>query len=155
MVIEVKEEQSEKAACPMILTLFPIVTEVSAEVITSISKATGIPEENISILAYDVPVYEASAESGFTITDALQILLVVIILALLGFVVFMTLRPAVVNEIEPDVPVEQLLQDTKAALEDIEYDDRSEARKLIEKFVDENPDAVAQLLRNWLNDGWE
>jgi len=23
-----------------------------------------------------------------------------------------------------------------------------------EKFVDENPEAVAQLLRNWLNDDW-
>lgn len=133
----------------------PVATEVSAELITSISKATGIPEDNISILAYDVPVYETSTDDGFTIADLLQIIMVVLILGLLGFVVFMTLRPAVVNEIEPDVPVEQLLQDTKAALEDIEYDDRSEARKLIEKFVDENPDAVAQLLRNWLNDDWE
>ena len=26
---------------------------------------------------------------------------------------------------------------------------------LIEKFVDENPDAAALLLRNWLNDDWE
>ena len=133
----------------------PVATEVSAELITSISKATGIPEENVSIIAYDVPVYEGAIDDGFSVTDILQIVLVVLILALLGFVVFMTLRPAVVNEIEPDVPVEQLLQDTKAALEDIEYDDRSEARKLIEKFVDDNPDAVAQLLRNWLNDEWE
>ena len=28
-------------------------------------------------------------------------------------------------------------------------------KKLIEKFVDENPDAAALLLRNWLNDDWE
>ena len=40
-------------------------------------------------------------------------------------------------------------------LEDIEYDDRSEVRKMIDKFVDENPAAVAQLLRNWLNEDWE
>jgi len=26
---------------------------------------------------------------------------------------------------------------------------------LIEKFVDENPEAVVALLRNWLNDDWE
>jgi len=26
---------------------------------------------------------------------------------------------------------------------------------MIEKFVDENPDAVASLLRNWLNEEWE
>ena len=28
------------------------------------------------------------------------------------------------------------------------------SRKAIEKFVDENPEAVALLLRNWLNDDW-
>ena len=28
------------------------------------------------------------------------------------------------------------------------------ARKLIEKFVDENPEAAANLLRNWLNEDW-
>ena len=40
-------------------------------------------------------------------------------------------------------------------LEDIGYSEKSETRKLIEKFVDENPDAAALLLRNWLNDDWE
>ena len=40
-------------------------------------------------------------------------------------------------------------------LDDIEFSDKSETRKMIEKFVDENPEAVAQLLRNWLNDEWE
>ena len=28
-------------------------------------------------------------------------------------------------------------------------------KQITEKFVDENPEAVAQLLRNWLNDEWE
>ena len=27
-------------------------------------------------------------------------------------------------------------------------------KKLIEKFVDENPEAVANLVRNWLNQEW-
>ena len=40
-------------------------------------------------------------------------------------------------------------------LEDIGFSEKSENRKLIEKFVDENPDAAALLLRNWLNDDWE
>ena len=39
-------------------------------------------------------------------------------------------------------------------LEDIGYNEKSEARLLIEKFVDERPEAVATLLRNWLNDDW-
>ncbi len=40
-------------------------------------------------------------------------------------------------------------------MEDIEFSDKSAARVQIEKFVDENPEAVAQLLRNWLNEDWE
>ena len=39
-------------------------------------------------------------------------------------------------------------------LEDIELEAKSEERKLIEKFVDENPEAVANLLRNWLTEDW-
>ena len=40
-------------------------------------------------------------------------------------------------------------------LEDIGYAEKSEVRLMIEKFVDENPDAVANLLRNWLNEEWD
>ena len=40
-------------------------------------------------------------------------------------------------------------------VDDIELEESSETKKLIEKFVDENPEAVANLLRNWLNEGWE
>ena len=40
-------------------------------------------------------------------------------------------------------------------LEDIGFKEKSEARVLIEKFVDEKPEAVASLLRNWLNEDWE
>ena len=40
-------------------------------------------------------------------------------------------------------------------LEDIGYTEKSETRILIEKFVEENPDAAALLLRNWLNEDWD
>ena len=40
------------------------------------------------------------------------------------------------------------------SVDDIDMQDKSETRKAIEKFVDENPEAVALLLRNWLNDDW-
>ena len=29
-----------------------------------------------------------------------------------------------------------------------------ETRKIVEKFVEENPEAAASLLRNWLNEDW-
>jgi flagellar M-ring protein FliF len=79
-----------------------------------------------------------------------------LISALLLFVVIKGTRPVVVEETEPELSVEALLKTTKEAqLEDIDYDDRSEVRKLIDKFVDENPEAVSALLRGWLNEDWE
>ena len=61
-----------------------------------------------------------------------------------------------VVELEPELSVEQLLATTKEnqSLDEIEFSDKSETRKMIEKFVDENPEATAQLLRNWLSDEW-
>jgi len=38
-----------------------------------------------------------------------------------------------------------------------DYDEaigRLRSEKLVEKFVDENPEAAANLLRNWLNEDW-
>ena len=62
------------------------------------------------------------------------------------------------EEEEPELSVDALLQSTADASEDMEdigYSEKSETRLLIEKFVDENPDAAALLLRNWLNEDWE
>ena len=46
-------------------------------------------------------------------------------------------------------------KEQQTPLEDIDLQEKSEIRKAIEKFVDENPEAVALLLRNWLNEGWD
>ena len=62
------------------------------------------------------------------------------------------------EEIAPEISVESLLESTaevQDSLEDIGYNEKSDVRLMIEKFVDENPDAVASLLRNWLNEDWE
>ena len=59
---------------------------------------------------------------------------------------------------EVSVDVDALLAATSdnddENLEDIGYSEKSETRKLIEKFVDENPEAVANLLRYWLTEDW-
>ena len=85
-----------------------------------------------------------------------QIGLIILILGLLGFVVFRSMRPEKTEEPEEELSLDGLLQSTQEAqgLEDIDLEDRSEVRMLIEKFVDESPDAVANLLRNWLNEDW-
>ena len=88
-------------------------------------------------------------------SDIVQIVLIVVILALLAFVVLRSMR----SEKEPEQPeelsVESLLQSQpEPEIEDISMEQISETRQMIEKFVDENPEAVANLLRNWLNEEW-
>lgn len=132
------------------------VVQATAEEIALISAATGIDEGNISVLAYEVPKFVEKIETTRGISDYLMIILAVLIIALLIFVVLRGTAPVKAAAEEPELSVEQLLATTKEnqSLDDIEFSEKSETRKMIEKFVDENPEAVAQLLRNWLNEDW-
>ena len=94
-------------------------------------------------------------QRGFHALDW-QIALIVIILLLLGMVVLRTLKTEKIKDEEPEeISVEKLLQTMpEEQLEDIDLEAKSETRRMIEKFVDENPEAVANLLRNWLSEDW-
>ncbi|MBR4781159.1 MAG: flagellar M-ring protein FliF, partial [Lachnospiraceae bacterium] len=122
------------------------------------SDASGIPVQNISLRVYEEAFYIGKAtEEGMNFSLILEILLAALIVGLLLFVVFRAMKPAEVVETEPELSVERLLATTREnqSLEDIEFGEKSETRKMIEKYIDENADAVAALLRNWLNDdGW-
>lgn len=132
--------------------------EVPAEIVQLVAAATGIATNNISIQAVQKPVYEAKEETAFgdNISNYLMIILAVLIAALLIFVIIRGTSPVEVTELEPELSVEDLLATTQEeeALEEIEMGEKSETRILIEKFVDENPEAVASLLRNWINEDW-
>jgi len=131
--------------------------EVDQDIISMVSMATGIPQNNIQITAIEQPVFIPKEVKVRNWTDYLQIILAVLIVALIFFVVFKAFRPVEVTELEPELSVEELLATTKdqKPIEDIDFSEKSDVRKMIEKFVDEKPDAVAQLLRNWLNEDWE
>lgn len=123
-----------------------------------VSDATGFDKNNITIVGYQIPQFVDSTSSSKSFADYIPIILAVVILGLLGFVVFKSTRPVEVIEQEPELSVEDLLATTKenqAGVEDIDVNEKSETRKAIEKFIDENPEAAALLLRNWLNDDWE
>lgn len=135
------------------------VEEVDEELVSMISNATGFSTDSITFLVYEQPECIDKDVSTRSWSDILQILLAVFIFALLGFVVFRSTRTASQPEPEPELSVEALLDSTtetvEEQLEDIGYAEKSETRILIEKFVDDNPDAAALLLRNWLNEDWE
>lgn len=136
-----------------------VKTTVDQDFYDTVANATGIPAANITFIAYDVPFFKYASAGGRELADYLQIVLAVLIFALLGFVVFKSTRKPQEEVIEPELSVETLLETTKEAstdnLEDIGYSEKSETRILIEKFVEENPEAAATLLRNWLNEEWE
>lgn len=130
--------------------------DVEPDFVTLVSTSTGVPEDKISIVAYEVPQFIDKPESGLKFTDILSIILIVVILGLLAFVVIRSMLAGrkKQEEPEPELSVEDLLQSTPATVEEIEGEGKSETRKAIEKFVDENPEAAANLLRNWLNEDW-
>ncbi len=130
---------------------------VDNDMVTLVANATGIPVANISIIAYDVPIFQAKEGAGIDAADIAQIVLIVLILALLGFVVFSSLRKEKEEvEEEEELSVEEMLETTQEnmGVEEIETESKSEVRLMVEKFVDDNPDAAAALLRNWLNEEW-
>ena len=120
-----------------------------------VSKATGFPTDNISIMAYSENMFVDSEGLGISATDIMTIVLIVGILALLVFVVLRSMRGDKAAEQPEELAVEDLLQSQpETELENINTEQMSETRRLIERFVDENPEAAASLLRNWLNEDW-
>lgn len=129
--------------------------EVTEDIYNMVAKATGIAVENIEIVAYEKPIFIDKEGFSLGVWDVLQIVLIVCILGLLAFVVLRSMRPEAAVEEPEELSVESLLQSTpESELEDIGIEEKSEVRKLIDKFVEENPEAVASLLRNWLTEDW-
>lgn len=129
--------------------------EIDDDLVNMVANATGIPVKNVSFVAYEEVQFIDAVKSTVEYKDIIQIVLIIIILALLAFVVIMSLRAKKEVEEEEELAVEDLLQSNQVEeLESIETEQKSEARKLIENFVDENPEAVATLLRNWLDEDW-
>jgi len=129
--------------------------EVDPDFYSVVANATGIDEESITILAYQVPQFIDAASLDVDATDVVSVVLILIILGLLAFVVLKSMGGRREVAEEEELSVENLLQSTpEPSIEDIELEAKSETRKMIEKFVDDNPESAANLLRNWLNEDW-
>ncbi|WP_044912603.1 flagellar M-ring protein FliF C-terminal domain-containing protein [Butyrivibrio sp. WCE2006] len=152
-------------------------TEVSEDTINIVAKASGIQPANISMTAYTQPEFFDSEAKGLTFTDVLQAILILLILGLLAFVIWRSIttrkEEIQIEEEEEEVlpeelSVEELLEsqpeeffedevpeDEEGGLADITMEESSETMKLIEKFIEDNPEAAAILLRNWLKEDYE
>lgn len=133
-----------------------IKLEVDPDFYAMVATATGIPQENITIVAYESPVFYDKEKMNLDWNNILSIILFVVILGLLAFVVLRSMKQKeeVLDE-EEELSVESLLQSKpEQDVEDIDVETKSETRRMIEKFVDDNPEAAAALLRNWLTADW-
>jgi flagellar M-ring protein FliF len=131
---------------------------------TAASMATGVPVKNISVnkmkmaqpevvqIPLNDKIKQLIADYGFF---ALMLMLIIGLL-----IVGMprrkkeqeeVLQPAMAGGGGPKF----IVPDQEDPLPEIEMEERSEIKKQIDKFVKQKPDAVAQLLRNWLSDEWD
>lgn len=129
--------------------------EVDADFYSLVAQATGISEDNITIIAYETPIFYDAESLNISWQTVASVVMLILILALLAFVVLRSMRARSAVSEEEELSVENLLQSTpETELENIDVETKSETRKMIEKFVDENPELAAALLRNWLNEDW-
>lgn len=129
--------------------------DTDSDLVDMVAKASGISVDNISFVSYEEPLFIDREAPDISATDIIQIVIIVVILGLLAFVILRSMRSDNAQEVEEELSVENLLQSTPdTEIGDIELETKSETRKMIEKFVDENPESAAALLRNWLNEDW-
>lgn len=132
-----------------------VQVEASEELYQFVANATGISAKNISLIIYEEPFFVDKEGIDVETADVLQIILILLILGLLAFVVLRSMRSVKAEEEEAEISIDDILKSTPVdTLEEINVDDKSESRKIVEKFVDDNPEAAANLLRNWLTEDW-
>lgn len=136
------------------------ILPVDDMLIDSIQKATGL--QNVAVQSFEMPIFIDQEAFKMSAKDYIPYILLIIFLAVLGYAIYKFTSPKEIIELEPELSVEEMLRSAKTMqeqvvpLDDIEYGEDIEVKRHIEKFVDEKPDAVASLLRNWLaDDEWE
>lgn len=131
------------------------------DVRTALSTATGIPARNISVNKYKLAPMETIEE---TTADRIRELIdnygffALMLLLIIGMLIVGIPRRK--EKTEEHVVVQtaggpRFVIPEEEPVPEIELEERSEIKKQIEKFVKQKPDAVAQLLRNWLSDEWD
>lgn len=129
------------------------------------STATGVPVKNISVNKLKMAQAEVVKKS---VSDIIRQMVndygffALMLFLIIGLLIMAMPR----RKREPQTEVAQgmvaaaggpkfIVPEPGDPLPEIELEERSEIKKQIDKFVKQKPDAVAQLLRNWLSDEWD
>jgi flagellar M-ring protein FliF len=139
----------------------PFINDIKA----AASMATGVPLKNISVSKMKLAPPEVVQIS---LNDRIKQLITdygffaLMLLLIFGLLIVGMPRRKKQQEQEVLQPAmaggggpKFIVPDMEEPLPEIELEERSEIKKQIDKFVKQKPDAVAQLLRNWLSDEWD
>lgn len=130
------------------------------------SKATGIPAANISVTTLKIqPPATVAPTLSETIKSLISSFGLPLLLLLMTVLLVIIALPRRKKAAAPE-PVLAGLEEMAASkynfnelkqepVPEIDTEERSEVKKQLEKFVKQKPEAVAQLLRNWLTDEYE
>lgn len=138
----------------------PAQTEIDT-ITKMIANATGIAGNNITIASFKLPPVKTEKSK----TDWTKLLSQILPISVLGILIILLAigimkkssggsRQFAYNMSGSNINL-VAGGDTTENLQEIELEETSEVKKQIDKFVKRKPDAVAQLLRNWLaDDDW-
>jgi len=127
-----------------------------------VAAAAGIPVENVEVTIMQGWNFINTPPRVIDFPLIVVIAVLLLLLAMLAYALLRRQKQADENETEaePELSVEDLLVSTQLEeakeeaveqLEEIDYFKENEVKRNIDKFVNEKPEAVAALLRNWLN----
>jgi flagellar M-ring protein FliF len=128
----------------------------------SVAVATGINIDNVDLVINEIPIFYPYMRTPITPQQIIMLSVLALLILMLAYGLLRRHKQTEEEEeMEPELSVEDLLVSTQleeakeeaaaAQLEEIDYFKESEVKKQIEKFVNEKPEAVASLLRNWIN----
>lgn len=124
----------------------------------TVSSATGIPVQNVSVNTYDLLDFK-DPNPPMTLAQITEtygpIALIIILLGLIAAAILMINRQRVAQQQVQTAAPFGAVPNAEDMLPEIDLEEKSEVKKQIEKFVKQKPEAVAQLLRNWLAEEWD
>jgi flagellar M-ring protein FliF len=123
-----------------------------------------VPVENIAIgiqkLAAEPPVEVTIMDTVGELFDQFGFYALMLILLIVMVITAMPKKKAIPDEVQAAALEAAAAGDGTSGrpieeIQEINIEEQSELKKQIEKFVQDNPDSVAQLLRNWIAEDWE
>jgi len=128
--------------------------------VSLIATGSGIDPARVYVSIFEVPVFLEDMPAPIELNQIIMFALAALLILMLALgLIRRKQQQEMEEEPEPELSVEELLVNTQLEeareeaekLDEINYNVESEVKKQIEKFVTEKPEAVAALLRNWIN----